>query len=193
MSIPVIPRGPVAFETLVWVTAMNRSTGADETLGLWTGKENLTFNIGGSRSYIGAGPVLSVPSLVSQIGVKVQTQKMVLSAISDDVETLIRTYDARQAPIELHVARFNPETEQLLAVFQVFRGWIDQVTIKDGGKNAAASVDVTAVSASRELTRKVPDFRSDEAHQDRTAGADRAFRYADVSGSVPIYWGQKRA
>lgn len=192
MSFPVVPRGPIHTEILIWIEARNRDTGAPETMGLWTGSDDATFTIGGvARVYHGAGAVLDVPAIQSQAGLVVQMQTVGLNIITPEVAQLIRGYDARGAKTEIHLARFNPETSGLIDVSRVFKGWMDQAEIVTGPKGGSDSLTASLANSARALTRKVPLRVSDAAHQ-RAQPGDRIFRYADVSGTVEVFWGMKR-
>lgn len=192
MTYPAVTRGPLAIEVLIWVQAKNRETGLPEELGLWTGFEDRAFTIDSeARTYFGAGTVLEVPDLISQAGLGVQMQTAALALVTPEVEQLIRGYDARQAPVEIHLARFDPETNALIDTTRAFKGWIDEAAVREGVKNGEASLTTRMASSARALTRKVPLRRSDAAHQVAQPG-DAFFRYADVSGAVSVWWGMKR-
>ncbi|MBY6113290.1 hypothetical protein KUW09_04875 [Mameliella alba] len=190
MSYPAVARGPQANEVLLWVEARNRSTGDTEAMGLWTGPDDRNFDLGGDlRSYRGAGAVLEVPALVSQVGLAVQMQSAALAIVTEEVETLFRGYDARQAAVEVHLARFDVDSDALIGIDRVFSGWLDRAEILTGQRGGSASLSATLASSSRALTRRVAVKRSDEAQQKRSG--DRFFRHADVSGAVTVWWGQK--
>ncbi|KHQ51258.1 hypothetical protein [Mameliella alba] len=192
MTYPVVARGALALEVLIWIEAKHRETGTPQAMGLHTGLEDRAFVIDGDqRTYTGAGAVLEVADLVSQVGLGVQMQTAGLALVTDEVQQLIRGYDARQAPVEMHLARFDPETNALIEITRVFKGWLDEATLREGVKNGEASLSARLASSARALTRRVPLRRSDEAHRATHAG-DRFFRYADVSGAVGVWWGMKR-
>lgn len=192
MTFPVVSRGAIATEVLFWIEARNRSTGALETMGLWTGMDVRTFTVEGTaRQYSGAGAVLDVPAIQSQAGLSIQMQSAALNILTPEVEQLIRGYDARQAPVEVHLALFDPDTNALLSISRVFKGWLDQAPIKDGAKGGTSSLSASLASNARILTRTVP-LRVSEAGHRRAYPNDRWFRYIDVSGSVPVWWGQKK-
>lgn len=192
MTYPAVSRGPLSIDVLLWIEAKNRETGVTETLGLWTGSEDRQFLFGSvTRLYHGAGTVLGVDDLVSRVGVGVQMQSARLGLLAPEVEDLIRGYDARQAPVEIHIARFDPENHGLLDVTRVFKGWLDHATVSDGAKGGNASLVARLASSARSLTRRVPLRRSDTAQQAAHPG-DAFLRYADVSGAVSVWWGMKR-
>jgi hypothetical protein len=197
MSFSQITRGPMMHRVLIWVSGKNRVTGATETAGFWTGGEDRAFTIDGQvRTYAGVGHVIGVPVIASRAGGLVQSQELTLSGTSPEVEMAMRMYDPRLAPVELHVARFNPETGALVGIDRVFKGTVDKAPKRTPGKGqGGASWTVTIVSGARALTRSLTLTRSD-ASQRAVAlpggGADRFFRHADVAGAVERRWGTAR-
>lgn len=185
-------RTQVNIRVLVWVTARNRTTGDPESLGLWNGGYDRSFTINGSpRTYVGAGALMGVPPLASQAGLTVRMQRLTLSPLDDSVAALIRTYDTRLATIEIHRAMFDPVTTVLLSEpHRVFKGLVDEmeVPVEPGG---ATRCEMTVASSARYLTNTLTLKRSDASQQRRSG--DRFLRYADVSGEVDVYWGEKRA
>ena len=192
MSYSAISRGPVSHDILIWITARNRSTGLAETMGLWTGSEDIAISIDGDvRSYRGAGQLLDVPPLKSRVGLTVQMQSLGLAATSPEVETAIRLYDSRLAPVEIHVARFDPETNAFLGADRVYKGSIDKAPIVTPPKNGGnGGVNLSLASGARRLTRSLTVKRSDESQRRRSD--DRFFRFADVAGKVERFWGPRR-
>ncbi len=185
-------RAALSARILVWAVARNRSTGADESLGLWTGAQDRSFTIGGvTRIYAGAGSIMEIPPIVSQSGIAVRMQRISLSPLSPEVAALIRTYDARFARIEIHRALFDPVTGLLVAEpHRLFKGIIDEVALPIDPKTGEVRCDVTIASSARYLTRTLPLKRSDATQQRRLG--DRFLRYVDVSGEVDVYWGENR-
>ena len=180
----------ISAQVLVWITAKDRSTGAAQTFGMWTGDDDRTFTIGGvARVYAGAGAVLQVPMMLYQVGVAVRMHQLRLSSLAPDVVAAIRQYDARFASVELRRALFDPGTNALVAEpHRVFRGWVDTVKMTTPEKNGRADCVVTLASAARALTRGLPIMRSDATQQLRSG--DRFRRFIDVSGTVDVAWGE---
>ncbi len=177
---------------LFWVRAINRLTGSPETMGLWNGADHREFVIGGeTRLYYGAGGLLSVDAITSVTGVKVRQQRISLSPLAPEVQMLIRGYEARFAPVEIHRALFDPDTHQLIDTpHRRFKGYIDKVSLKTGPKGEKVTVELTLASAARALTIPLSRKRSHETLQARSPG-DGLRRYADVSGTITTKWGQK--
>lgn len=185
-------RAALSARILVWAVARNRTTGLEESLGLWTGAQDRSFTIAGNaRTYAGAGSIMEIPPIVSQSGIAVRMQRISLSPLSPEVAALIRTYDARFARIEIHRALFDPVTGLLVAEpHRLFKGIIDEVALPIDPKTGEVRCDVTMASSARYLTRTLPLKRSDATQQRRSG--DRFLRYVDVSGEVDVYWGENR-
>ncbi len=185
-------RTDVVARILIWVVARNRGTGAPEAMGLWTGSDDRSFTIAGSpRTYVGAGGLMGVPPITSQTGITVRMQRLTLSPLNDTVADLIRTYDSRFAPIEIHRALFDPVTTLLIAEpHRLFKGIVDEIELPIDPADGKVSCEVTVASSARYLTRTLTLKRSDASQRRRSD--DRFLRYADVSGEVDVYWGEKR-
>ena len=178
--------------SLLWVRARNRGTGAEETIGLWTGEETRSFTIGGiARTYYGAGAMLAIERIVMQTGLTVRMQRLTLSPLAPEVAQLLRGYDAGLAPAEIHRALFDPMTGDLIAEpHQVWQGVIDAAPIHTAEIGATSTVEVTLASAARALTKGLTITKSDAVQ--RLRGGDRFRRYGDVTGQVKVAWGEKR-
>lgn len=174
---------------LMWIEARNRDTGDMESIGIWDGDDHLDFVIGGvTRTYLGAGGLLSVPDLTMRVGLDIWQPEVQVSAITPEVEQALRGYDPKLAPVEIHRAFFDPVEATLLAPpVRIFKGWIDGVSIPTPEEGGEAVATITLASNSRSLTRKLHALRSDAAYQMR--GGDRINRYTDVVGQIKTRWG----
>ncbi|RWR24937.1 hypothetical protein D2T29_22490 [Sinirhodobacter populi] len=177
---------------LFWVRAINRETGAPETMGLWNGDDHRDFVIGGeTRTYYAAGSLLSIDPITSQIGLKVRQHRVVLSPLAPEVQQLIRGYEPRFAPVEIHRALFDPDSHALIdEPHRRFKGYIDKIAFKTGPKGEKVTVELTLASAARALTVPLSRKRSDETLRARSPN-DGFRRYADVAGTITVKWGQK--
>lgn len=174
---------------LVWFTARNRSTGAAETIGIWNGDDHETFTIGTSRLYYGAGSLLGIEPITAGVGLTVRVHQIRVSGISPQIEDLLRTYDARLASVEVHRALFNLATNALVGTpYRVMKGWVNGVKLTSGEASEAV---ISVASAARALTKPLALYRSDAAMRERSA-TDTFRAYADISGQVGVWWGEKR-
>jgi hypothetical protein len=175
---------------LFWAQARNRLTSAVENVGLWNGAQMRNFTIGGTdRDYYAAAGLKRI-EMAMQAGLTVRMSQLILSPVSLEVTNLIRAYDARFAPFEIHRALFTTDTGALVAEpHRVFKGFIDEVQIKTPKEGEEAQVVLSLASTARQLTRTLALMQSDETQRRRSG--DRFRRYADVSGSVETPWGEK--
>ena len=183
-------RNGFSARTLFWVQARNRGTGLVETMGLWSGEENRAFTIGGVvRDYYGAGALLGLDGIVMQTGIGVRLQRISLAAVSAEVAQLLRGYDASLAPCEIHRALYDPLTGSLIAEpLRIWKGFVDQAPIPTAEIGGESVVDMSLASAARALTRTLTLTKSDAVQ--RLRGGDRMRQYQDVSGKVPVAWGE---
>lgn len=178
---------------LFWMIVKNRTTGASEPLGLWTGDDHQSFVVDGeTRTYLGAGALMGLPSLIYEAGLDVRNYRFSLASLAPEVAEALRYYEPRLAPVQVHRALFDPMTGALVSnPYRLLVGVVDDVSIvtpEMGGQGAAS---VSVASSARSLTRALPICKSDE--QQKLRGGDRFRRWVDVSGSVDVFWGSKRA
>lgn len=186
----IAARRPTIARQLIWVEARDRVTGATEALGLWTGEYTAQFNIDGElRTYFAGGSMLELPEISGQIGLDVRTYTVTLSALTPEVQQMMRGYDARLAPCEMHRVVFDPDapTTILGEPQRTFKGWIDGAPFNET-QNGDYVVEATLASNSRALTVPLQLRRSDESY--RLRSGDRIARYASVAGSIPVYFGE---
>ena len=115
---------------------------------------------------------------------------MHFSQLDDRINDLLRTYDIRQARVEIYRGHFNAETMVMGAPAEPrFVGFVDGAPVETPTENAEGSIKIKCVSSAQELTRANPDMRSDESQQARAPGDDF---YKDVTsvGDLVIFWGR---
>ena len=178
------------FRTLVWITAKDRSTGAPVTFGFWNGDDNQNFTINAvSRLYYGAGNLANPSQPIQyQVGVKPTDYSLTLAPLSDEIVSLLRAYDARLAPIEIHRAMLDPLSNNVISEpLRVFKGQIDEAPLITPEVGGTASCTLRCLSSAINLTRTVVQTKSDTVQQLRSG--DRFRRYIDISGVVQVSWG----
>lgn len=177
---------------LFWVTARNRNTNADETIGIWSGEDHQQFVIdGNTRTYYGSGNFLDFGQLMIESTLKVRKLVVTVSGISPEIDTVLRTYDPKFAPVEVHIVIFNTETNNLVSVpLKVFTGWIDKFPVKRPSINSQGEGRIEMVGATRLLTRELALKRSNESQKKRSAG-DTFFADVSMTGQVTTPWGAK--
>lgn len=181
----------VLSRNLVWFEARNRTTGLTETIGLWDGGDVRVFTIDGdARTYYGPS-IIQLPEIVGGVGLDVRQSTMTVPHLTPEVQNLIRAFEPRLAPVEMHKAVFSLETNELLAVRRVYKGAISKAPIKTGGDGETGEARLTLVSAARSLTRKLSLYRSNADQLARSA-TDTAREYASTTGLKEVWWGEGR-
>lgn len=181
---------PIRARILIWISARDRSTGAVETIGFWTGEDHQVFSIGGvNRTYYGAGDVLSVDPIRRSTGLQVHSQRVSLSQVSEPVAQAVRGYDPRHAPVEIHRALFDPLSGGLVDEPHVlFRGFVDKLTISTPAKGESGSITMEIASQARALTKALSRYRSNATLIER-APTDTFRKYSARTDKVEVPWG----
>ena len=127
----IAQRQGIVVRTLFWVEAKNRTTGVTETIGIWNGEDVQQFVINSDvRTYYGAGSFINFGELVQESGLNIRKLVANVSPLSPEMQTLLRTYEPKFAPVQVHLAFYDPENMTLIAApFRVFKGWIDTMSI----------------------------------------------------------------
>ncbi len=188
-------RGAFYGQILVWVAPRNRTTGAIEGVGFWSGDDHREFTIEGeTRSYYGAGAFLGMDPIRRQLGIKTRTQRLRFSHISPAGMALIRAYDPRHAPIEIHRALFEPLTGNLIdAPHVILRGFIDKASSRRAPKGeGGGEITIEVATHARALTRSLSRYRSDATMRARAPG-DGIRKYASIAEAVETPWGRHAA
>lgn len=175
--------------TLFYVTAKNRTTGLPESIGLWDGDDVEEFTIDGDvRIYYGPS-IMEVPTISGGVGLDVRQISVKVPHLSPEVQNMLRLYDPRLAPVEMHRAVYSLETNNLIGLRRIFKGWITKAPITTGAEGQEGRADISLVSAARSLTRKLALYRSN-ADQRARLGTDRGREYGSTSGLKEVWWGE---
>lgn len=175
-----------------WFRAKNRTTGADETMGLWSGDDDIAINVqtpeGGltSRTYIG-GCNLSFDSIPSVANLTDEPINISMSQIADATQQLVRGYDLRLAYCELHAATFNggafssaPQLEWI--------GIVDQAPISTPAAGGEGNISLTIRSEIMSQLTSINPAKSSDSHQKRRQAGDAFSRYAGVVKAMQTQW-----
>lgn len=185
-------RNGYVVKSFLWVKARNRTTGAIEPLGVWTGDEDRSFTIGAeSRIYAGEGALMPLDPIQMTVGLAVRFIRVRLNPLDATVAQLLRGTDAGLAAAELHRGFFDPLTGILLEEpHRVFKGWVHGAPITTPAAGGEAVAELTLASSAQALMKTLSLKKSDAVQSLR--GGDQLRRYEDVSGSVPVWWGARR-
>lgn len=186
-------RAGLRVRLLVWIVARDRATDEPVAVGFWNGDDDQEFVIGAEpRTYHGAGGLLGADDVTVEAGLQVRMLTVWLATAAPEVIDAVRGYDVRLAPVEVHRVLTDPLTHlPVAAPHRIWKGWVDgapEITPAIGGEGGR--IGLAIASGAMALTRGLTGKYSDESMK-RRAG-DRMFRWADVSGKVAVYWGEKR-
>ncbi len=139
------------------------------------------------------GGIISVSDLGSATGLSAQQFTVTLAASPDDgltpeVLQTIEAEDYRDRPVTIYDAYFHPDTNELLYVQAMKRGYVDVI---DHDDNASDGYTIIASCESRALdyTRMNGRKRS-TSDQARRAPGDLFFQHSAQRGRETIYFGQ---
>lgn len=175
---------------LLWIEAKNRDTGAPETIGFWTGDDHQEFLINGEiRTYFGAGDVIDTPAIIASKGFQVRYYRVTLPPLVDEVKMLMRQFEPRLAPVELHSCALDIDSGTLLAEpVRMFKGFLNEAPEELGKKGGQSRTELVLVTSSRNLTLALPLKRSSSELQRRNP-SDLGREYSDVAGDWVVPWG----
>lgn len=179
-------------ETLVWIAPRNRSTGALEPVGFWTGEDHRSFVVDGeARLYYGAGAALDVDDIPGGVGLDVRYVSVRL-AVVPEVEQAIRGYDPKLAPAEIHTVAFDLATRNPVSdPRRVFSGAINEAPMPTPAAGGVIEIELRLASSARALTRTLPLYRSDAETRRRDAN-DRFREHVSTVGIRQVAWGEDR-
>lgn len=189
----------VVARDLLWVTAKNRDTGADQSLGFWNDVMTVTASVKDgrtgstvSRDFRGVGAALQVGKIPLTSDITIRSVDIDLPHIDSIVEQLVRTYDVRGAAMQLYRAYFDPATRSMVATAKPrFVGYVDGAPIVTPKEGEEGTITLRCVSTTRELTRTNAEARSHESQLLRAAG-DTFYKDVGVVGDWDIAWGVAR-
>lgn len=181
-------RAPKEVQWLLWVTAADLVTNAPVSIGLWTGADHQSFTVGGvARTYYGAQGALQIPPMSYASGTAIASLEVSL-AVSSEAETLVRGYNTRFKPAEIHCALFNPATGGLVSLARAFTGKIDGTPIATPVKNGVATISLRLVSSARQGTITSNARKSDASQRLRLA-SDTFRLHGDLGAVASDIWG----
>ena len=187
-----LPDGPQHINWLIWVEALNRSTGAVEASGIWSGGISRTLTVEGqSRVYHGAGNIIDLSEISFMAKTtSIQPQTIVLNGLTPEVEAMIRGYEAKQAKIQIHRWVHPPKIRTGGSIERAIKGIIDEIDFKRGASGVGESPEtlqatITVMTAARRGTKTLALKRSDATHKTAFPN-DMGRRYS--SSTAKVVW-----
>jgi len=182
----------------LWLIARNRSTGAPVPDGYWSDVGTITVSVidpetgsSSSRQFFGAGALISISDISLVSNISVHNVTITMSQVADRVNDIVRTYDCKQATVQIFRGLFDPDTRLIVAPAPCrFVGFVDTIDITTPSEGEAGSVVFTCASHTQEMTRGNSDTRSDASQKLRSA-TDNFFEDAAIVGEWEMRWGAK--
>lgn len=183
----------------LWIIARDRTDGSPVTAGLWSDIGTITAAVidpltGGSQSrdWIGAGTLISISDIPLVQGITVQQITVTMSQVNDYVNDYVRTYDCKQAQVQVFRGLFDPDTRELVApATPRFSGFVDSGPITTPAEGNEGSITFTCTSNTQELTRANSDTSSDASQRLRSS-TDNFFQDVAVVGEWQFFWGRNQ-
>lgn len=180
--------GAVAPRALIWIVAKDLSDNSDFPVGFWDGADHETFTVEAqSRLYYGAQGGFRLPSFIYRPGTQVATYTLPL-ALSPEAVTVLRGYNLRFAPIDIHCALFDAANMSLLDIQRVFRGEVDGTPIPTGKTGEAVHAELQIVTSARRGTQTSLAKKSNESQKLRSA-TDTFRQYGSLGTVGNDPWG----
>jgi hypothetical protein len=180
----------------IWFIAKDRDTGDPVTDGYWSDVGTITIpvidpdtGLSQDREFFGAGSLIEISDIPLVANLTVQAVTVRLSQISDRAMNLLRTYDCKQAKVQIFRGLFDPATRKIVSAAPArFVGYVDEAPITTPAEGEEGSVELTCVSNTQELTRANSDTRSHESQKRRHSG-DTFYKDVGVVGDWEQFWG----
>lgn len=189
----------------VWFIARTRDAEPVEVVeGLWSdiGKTSLEVidPLTGSaqeREFYGSGGLVKISDIPSVANLTVQTVTITISHLDARAQNLVRTYDCKQAVVQVFRGMYDPRTRALVSpAAPRFLGFVDKINIKTPPEGEFGSAELTCLSATQELTRSNSDTRSHESQTRRAVSlghtADDFYKDVGTVGKWEFWWGQEK-
>ena len=174
-------------EPLVLVEALFDSNAPTSYLYLWNGIGNLTHD---SKTYIGAGNLLSISSIAENVELKAAGVTVVMSGISDPLLSKAQTEDYQGRELTIKLGGFDSSGNVIADPIIVFSGFMDTMTISDGGDTATIAVTVENRLVEFEKTRVRRYTDNDQRILHPT---DKGLEFVSQIQEKEIVWGDSDA
>lgn len=141
------------------------------------------------------GGIIEVSDLSGGTGTAARNFTITLAASPDDgltpeVLQTIEQEDYRDRPVTISDAYFHPDTNELLYVKALKRGYLDTIDHEDDDQSGYV-LTMTCETRALDYTRTNGRKRSDADQQRRSPG-DKWFLHASTRGREEVFWGRKR-
>lgn len=177
----------------------DRSTGVEQQKGYWSGMGTVSApvinpltGLSQTRAFRGVGRLIQISDIPLVSNITVQRITIRLSHIDSDVMNALRTYDLRQARVQVFRGWFDPDARTLIDnAIPRFVGFVDGAPLETPSENGEGSFSLECVSHTQEMTRASTETRSDESQKRRSA-TDNFYQDVASVGERELWWGRAR-
>ena len=157
-----------------------------KTYGFWTGSSEWTYN---GVTYVPGG-IITIAAIPGQMGFESQGLELELAQAVDkgltpDVLSTIETEIYHQKPVTISDAHFDPDTNALLFVEPMYRGYVDTIEHEKGPDGR-----LTMRCESRAVDNVKANYRvRSNADQQQISANDNFFQYVESAQKEDVFWG----
>jgi hypothetical protein len=174
-------------QPLVLVEALFDSNAPTSYLYLWNGIGELTHD---SKTYIGAGNLLSISSIQENVELKAAGVTVMLSGVGSPLLSKAQTEDYQGRELIIRLGGFDSNGSVISDPIIVFSGFMDTMTISDGGDTAtiAVTVENKLVEFEKTKVRRYTDNDQRILHP-----TDKGLEFVSQIQEKEIVWGDSNA
>jgi hypothetical protein len=154
---------------------------------LWNGIGSLTYS---SKQYVGAGNLLSISSVSENVELRASGITVQLSGISDPLLDKAKTEDYQGRELLVKLGGFDSNDNVISSPTVIFSGFMDTMTITEGGETGTIAVTVENRLIEFEKTRV---RRYTDNDQRIEYPSDDGLEYVSQIQEKAIVWGDKDA
>lgn len=196
-NLTALGKGMIMPRDYLWIVARSRVDQSPQAVGFWSDVGNVNHTVvnpdtgaSAARDFYGSATLIEISAIPQTANLQVQQVSIKMSQINDLVEQAVRTYDCKQARVEIYRGLLNTSTGALIDPAMCrFVGFVDQIEIQTPAEGEEGAVVFTCTSHTQELLRSNPDTRSHQSQIVRHAG-DNFFKDAGVVSDWTISWGE---
>lgn len=150
----------------------------------WSGVGNLTFN---SNTYIGAGDLLSIGSVSETAELQANGATVTLTGIKQSLVTIARDEPYQGRPLAIRLGALDDSGDLVSSPVIIFSGFMDVMTIADGGETSTISISVEnkLIAFERSFVRRYTSEDQKIEHP-----SDKGFEFVTKIQEKEIIWGR---
>ena len=172
---------------LILVEALFDSNAPTSYLYLWNGIGSLSYD---SKTYVGAGNLLSISGVSENVELRASGITVQLSGISDPLLAKAKTEDYQGRELLVKLGGFDSNDNVISSPTVIFSGFMDTMTITEGGETGTIAVTVENRLIEFEKTR-VRRYTDNDQRIDYPS--DDGLEYVSQIQEKAIVWGDKDA